>query len=274
MSNNTEIFCSIVEEEKQKLEWWLFNKSIIGELKPCDLCEDWFGAGAAPWQASPRCLAKHPSPTSGTSCNTSLSKLLSIRICIYTLVTHAALIKKAEQSWHGVPGGTAKVNRSWEAVSRVTVCWAFTTGSLIKTERKNLSSASALYHFYLQKEYFVSYKAVDNGARGALNFHHYLYCSGALPDQSLRRALGSLWVSDYLQNFLFLARCCSELQNPSMVHWGLLHRDWWNTEWVSPGSVLVLLKDVCSVAVCRQAGGCRAGKKITENFLGSSGIRS
>lgn len=145
-------FVGILQEEKQKLEWWLFNKIIIGELKPCDLFEDWFGAGAAPWQASPRCLAKHPSPTSGTSCNTSLSKPLSIRICIYTLVTHAALIKKAEQSWHGVPGGTAKVNRSWEAVSRVTVCWAFTTGSLIKTERKNLSSASALYHFYLQKK--------------------------------------------------------------------------------------------------------------------------
>ena len=158
-------FVGILEEEKQKLEWWLFNKIIIGELKPCDLFEDWFGAGAAPWQASPRCLAKHPSPTSGTSCNTSLSKLLSIRICIYTLVTHAALIKKAEQSWHGVPGGTAKVNRSWEAVSRVTVCWAFTTGSLIKTERKNLSSASALYHFYLQKEYFVSYRAFYNGGR-------------------------------------------------------------------------------------------------------------
>lgn len=93
---------------------------------------------------APRCLAKHPLPTSGTSCNTSLSKLLSIRICIYTLVTHAALIKKAEQSWHGVPCGTAKVNRSWEAVSRVTVCWALTTGSLIKSERKNLSVASAL----------------------------------------------------------------------------------------------------------------------------------
>lgn len=158
-------FVGILEEEKQKLEWWLFNKIIIGELKPCDLFEDWFGAGAAPWQASPRCLAKHPSPTSGTSCNTSLSKLLSIRICIYTLVTHAALIKKAEQSWHGVPGGTAKVNRSWEAVSRVTVCWAFTTGSLIKTERKNLSSASALYHFYLQKADFVSYEAFYNGGR-------------------------------------------------------------------------------------------------------------
>lgn len=200
MSNNTEIFCSILEEEKQKLEWWLFNKIIIGELKPCDLCEDWFGAGAAPWQASPRCLAKHPSPTSGTSCNTSLSKLLSIRICIYTLVTRAALIKKAEQSWHGVPGGTAKVNRSWEAVSRVTVCWAFTTGSLIKTERKNLSSASALYHFYLQKEYFVSYKVVDSGARGALHFHHYLQ------GQSSCRASDSLWLPDYPQNSLFLAQ--------------------------------------------------------------------
>lgn len=123
------------------------NKIIIGELKPCDWVEDCFGAGVASRQPGPRCLAEHPLPTSGTSCNTSLSKLLSIRICIYTLVTHAALIKKAEQSWHGVPCGTAKVNRSWEAVSRVTVCCACTTGSLIKTERKNLSSASALYHF-------------------------------------------------------------------------------------------------------------------------------
>lgn len=226
MSNNTEIFCSILEEEKQKLEWWLFNKIIIGELKPCDLCADWFGAGAAPWQASPRCLAKHPSPTSGTSCNTSLSKLLSIRICIYTLVTHAALIKKAEQSWHGVPGGTTKVNRSWEAVSRVTVCWAFTTGSLIKTERKNLSSASALYHFYLQKEYFVSYKAVDNGARGALHFHHYLPCSGALLGWSSCRASDRLWCLIIHRIPSFLPSSCSELQNPSVVHSGLLHRDW------------------------------------------------
>lgn len=42
-------FVGILEEEKQKLKWWLFNKIIIGELKPCDLLEDWFGAGAALW---------------------------------------------------------------------------------------------------------------------------------------------------------------------------------------------------------------------------------
>lgn len=245
MSSNTEIFCIILEEEKQKLEWWLFNKIIIGELKPCDLCADWFGAGSALWQASPRCLAKHPSPTSGTSCNTSLSKLLSIRICIYTLVTHAALIKKAEQSWHGVPGGTAKVNRSWEAVSRVTVCWAFTTGRLIKTERKNLSSASVLYHFYLQKERFVSYKAVDNGARDALHFHHCFPCSSALPGShhtGLWTGFGCLIIHRIPS---FLPSSCSELQNPSMVHLGLLHRDWWNTDWVSPGRMLGL----CSITV-------------------------
>lgn len=216
-------FASFLEEEKQKLEWWLFNKIIIGELKPCDLCADWFGAGAAPWQASPRCLAKHPSPTSGTSCNTSLSKLLSIRICIYTLVTHAALIKKAEQSWHGVPGGTAKVNRSWEAVSRVTVCWAFTTGSLIKTERKNLSSASVLYHFYLQKEHFVSYKAVDNGARDALHFitafPAAVLCQAVIT-QGFGQALG-VWLStefplscpvlalNYRTHLQFIWVCCT-----------------------------------------------------------------
>lgn len=178
-------FVGILEEEKQKLKWWLFNKIIIGELKPCDLLEDWFGAGAALWQASPRCLAKHPLPTSGTSCNTSLSKLLSIRICIYTLVTHAALIKKAEQSWHGVPGGTAKVNRSWEAVSRVTVCWAFTTASLIKTERKNLSSASALYHFTYKRSIFFHMKHFIIGAVDAFSFHCLPSVQNSvLPDRS------------------------------------------------------------------------------------------
>lgn len=245
MSNNTEIFCSILEEEKQKLERWLFNKIIIGELKPCDLCAGWFGAGAA----SPRCLAKHPSPTSGTSCNTSLSKLLSIRICIYTLVTHAALIKKAEQSWHGVPGGTAKVNRSWEAVSRVTVCWAFTTGSLIKTERKNVSSAPALYHFYLQKEYFVSYKAVDNGARGALRFHRYLpfaFGHGA----GLWAGLGA-WLStefplscpvlalNYRTHLWLIGVCCAGIDGVGITEGCVFH---------------------CT-GVCWQAGGCREDRK-------------
>lgn len=203
-------FVDILEEEKQKLEWWLFNKIIIGELKPCDLFEDWFGAGAAPWQASPRCLAKHPLPTSGTSCNTSLSKLLSIRICIYTLVTHAALIKKAEQSWHGVPGGTAKVNRSWEAVSRVTVCWAFTTGSLIKTERKNLSSASALYHFTYKKSIFFHVKHGIMGALDTFSFHRLPSVqNGALLDWSPWRDcwIGFRCLITHIISSLLLSSC-------------------------------------------------------------------
>lgn len=146
MSYTAEIFVLFWEKYSNR-----FKENSNGRIT-APWCEEWCGSGAALWQWSPRCLAKHPLPTSGTSCNISLSKMLSIHICIYTLVTHEALIKKAEQSWHGVPCGTAKVNRSWEAVSRVTVCWARTTRSLIKSEREiyQLPQLCRLqYNFYL-----------------------------------------------------------------------------------------------------------------------------
>lgn len=60
------------------------------------------------------------------------------------------------------------MKRSWEAVSRVTVCCAFTTGSLIKTERKNLSSASALYRFSYKKNILFQMKCLSSGPSGAL----------------------------------------------------------------------------------------------------------